>query len=136
MLWVWFIFLLMVKSLIIYVLFLSMLWVTLIQRVHFSLMMLLLLLSCNVILSFFNDIINVYLPPPPLHILFCHTCIHHLKIYFNRVLFWCFNFIRWYIVSHCFLSMLWRISLPPVIYECMTWLFCFFQRLFISLIFV
>ena len=44
MLWVWFIFLLMVKSLIIYVLFLSMLWVTLIQRVHFSLMLLLMLL--------------------------------------------------------------------------------------------
>ena len=71
MLWVWFIFSyrgsvfpLMVKSLIIYVLFLSMLWVTLMQRVHFSLMLLLLLLSCNVILSFFNVIINVY--PPPL----------------------------------------------------------------------
>ena len=104
---------LMVKSLIIYVLFLSMLSVTFIQWFHFRLMslllllLLLLMLSCNVILSFFN----VY--PPPLHILFCHTCIHHLKIYFNRVLFWCFNFVRWYIVSQCFLSMLWRIS-PPL----------------------
>ena len=132
MLWVWFIFLLMVKSLIIYVLFLSMLWVTLIQRVHFSLMLLLLLLlllmlSCNVILSFFN----VY--PPPLHILFCHTCIQHLKIYFNRVLFFVFhfflNFVRWYNDSQCFLSMLWRnfYSPPPIIYECVTCLFCFFK---------
>ena len=75
MLWVWFIFLigevffpLMVKSLIIYVLFLSLLWVTLLQRVHFSLMLLLLMLSCNVILSFFYVVINVY--PLPLFFIF------------------------------------------------------------------
>ena len=123
MLWVWFIFYrevffpLMVKSLIIYVLFLSMLSVTFIQWFHFRLMslllllLLLLMLSCNVILSFFN----VY--PPPLHILFCHTCIQHLKIYFNRVLFFlCFNFlnfVRWCNDSQCFLSMLWRNFYSP-----------------------
>ena len=139
MLWVWFIFLigevffpLMVKSLIIYVLFLSLLWVILLQRVHFSLMLLLLMLSCNVILSFFYVVINVYPLPPLLHILFCHTCIHHLKIYLNRVLFWCFNFlnfVRWYIDSQSFLSMLWWISTPPPLsfMNVRQWLFCFFK---------